>query len=244
MNVPASTKDLFKNGKLQTGGDAAARLRRGKNVETAGQMDGPFLNLSPGNNQLFVYGQDQAAVPEDALWLFNIMSAETGYGYWYKKKLTVKSENIWSDNPVDPERLPETEEYTEDELRKLKINNQPEWDPFYRWQLVTINTDPVISVIFHGTQLYTRRLSEKLIDAAADRLEDTSLIMPICRLYNEPYDTQAASNINSIQAEVMGWADPQNTDPKSFEWVGDVPKLEAPAKKGNGTKRTRRRRAA
>lgn len=226
MNIPATASELFKGGKLVTGKALADRLRRGKNVQEAARMDGPFLQTSPTNMMDFIYGQDQAVVPPGTLFAFNIMTAETGFAYWFRKSLVKRTKSIWDEDPVTEEELPEPQQYDEEEIlaaaRKKTTLTQPTWGPLYKWDVKAVagpNLD--IACIYQGIQLYMRRLSEQLIDEAAARGEVSDMIIPVGRLYNDPYMHPTHGKLTtSHKVEIMGWA---AIDRPDIEWIGKPP---------------------
>lgn len=235
------TKQMFdKKGVIKTGSEMAEKLRKGKNVQQAGSMEGPYIYASKVNIMQFVYGQDETPVPDGTLFAFDIMTAGTGFAYWFKKSITTRVKSIWDDEPVLLDSLPEPQEYTPEEIEKMgkHFYGQPDWEPYYRWNLKAVHGPNLnIEAIYHGTQLYMRRLSEVLIEAAADQIETSPNIVPVGRLYNEPYDHPAGHGMtNSHKVERFGWGSP---DGLSIDWIKELP-----AVVGSTKRRSRSRRVA
>ncbi len=66
-----AVKEFFGKGKVADRAAMQAKLQKAKSPKPASQMGGPWLTTNKAG--IFVYGQDNAPMPEGTFWAFNII---------------------------------------------------------------------------------------------------------------------------------------------------------------------------
>lgn len=229
-----AVKKFFGGGKVADRAAMQAKLSKAKSPKTASVMGGPWLTTNKAG--VFVFGQDNAPMPDGTFWAFNIMTAMVGWANWCDGKKQEKMKSIWDDEPYLEEDLPEPPD--------TKRGKSTEWNPAYSWDIRAMN-GPIegMSMKYDTSALYGRRISEALIDTVTERLDDEEeFIIPVIELYNEPYQHPEHGELNHHKFHFVGWAHVSKPEVQWEEGADpNAKKLAAPTKK---TRAPRKRRSA
>lgn len=177
------------------GADIAARMAESaQNDPRGGSGDSLFLNFS-GKKGVYTIGPDSRKIPEDEMWLLNIMSFEDGWMCWKQSRpAATRMANIFTGVPVptpDP-----------DEFGPFDTNNGEGWHQAKGMTLKSFDTDE---------QGYFKINSKSGVSAFAGlqrEVSDRSAAglprWPVLQLHTETFEARGFKNDKPV-FNIVGW---------------------------------------